>query len=78
LIFIKQANCSKTAVKTKNPPKDGLVFTNMDRLAVHLHPSSLAVTKAVLGVLLAALAVQLKLGALHNLGLITMLAGHQA
>ena len=39
---------------------DGLVFTNMDRLTVHLDPSSLDVTEAEFGDLLAALAVQLR------------------
>ncbi len=55
---------------------DWLVFTNMDKLAKHLDPSRLAVTEAVFGVLLAALAVQLMLDGLHDLGIITMLVGH--
>ena len=53
---------------------DWLVFSNMDRLARHLDPSRLAVTEAVFGVLLAALAVQLMLDGLAELGIISMLA----
>jgi MarC family membrane protein len=52
---------------------DWLVFSNMDRLARHLDPSRLAVTEAVFGVLLAALAVQLILDGLAELGIISML-----
>lgn len=52
---------------------DWLVFSNMDRLARHLDPSRLAVTEAVFGVLLAALAVQLMLDGLAELGIISML-----
>jgi len=55
---------------------DWLVFTNMDKLSKHLDPSRLAVTEAVFGVLLAALAVQLMLDGLHELGIISILAGH--
>ena len=54
---------------------DWLVFANLDKLAKHLDPSRLAVTEAVFGVLLAALAVQLVLEGLHDLGIISMLAG---
>ena len=54
---------------------DWLVFRNMDKLAKQLDPSRLAVTEAVFGVLLAALAVQLMLDGLHDLGIITMLVG---
>jgi multiple antibiotic resistance protein len=53
---------------------DWLVFSNMDRLARHLDPSRLAVTEAVFGVLLTALAVQLMLDGLAELGIISMLA----
>ena len=53
---------------------DWLVFSNMDRLARHLDPSRLAVTEAVFGVLLAALAGQLMLDGLAELGIISMLA----
>ena len=55
---------------------DWLVFTNMDKLAKHLDPSRLAVTEAVFGVLLAALAVQLMLDGLNVLGIISMLNSH--
>ena len=55
---------------------DWLVFMNMDKLAKHLDPSRLAVTEAVFGVLLAALAVQLMLDGLHYLGVISIQAGH--
>jgi multiple antibiotic resistance protein len=53
---------------------DWLVFSNMDKLASHLDPSRLAVTEAVFGVLLTALAVQLMLDGLAELGIISMLA----
>jgi len=55
---------------------DWLVFTNIDKLAKHLDPSRLAVTEAVFGVLLAALAVQLMLDGLQDLGIISMLVSH--
>ena len=55
---------------------DWLVFMNMDKLAKHIDPSRLAVTEAVFGVLLAALAVQLMLDGLHYLGIISLLSGH--
>ena len=55
---------------------DWLVFMKMDKLAKHLDPSRLAVTEAVFGVLLAALAVQLMLDGLHYLGIISLLSGH--
>jgi multiple antibiotic resistance protein len=53
---------------------DWLVFSNMDKLAKHLDPSRLAVTEAVFGVLLAALAVQLMLDGLADLGIISIVA----
>jgi multiple antibiotic resistance protein len=52
---------------------DWLIFSNMDKLVKHLDPSRLAVTEAVFGVLLAALAVQLMLDGLAELGIIDML-----
>jgi multiple antibiotic resistance protein len=55
---------------------DMLVFTNLDKLSKHLDPHRLAVTEAVFGVLMAALAVQLMLDGLHELGIISMLNGH--
>jgi multiple antibiotic resistance protein len=51
---------------------DWLIFTNLDRLAEQLDPSRMAVTEAVFGVLLAALAVQLMLNGLVELGIISM------
>ena len=51
------------------------VFKNLDSFAEHLDPSRLAVTEAVFGVLLAALAVQEMLNGLETLGLISMV-GH--
>ena len=47
---------------------DFAVFRNMDKLAKHLDPSRLAVTEAVFGVLLAALAVQLMADGVVELG----------
>ena len=55
---------------------DWYVFSNMDKLAKHLDPSRLAVTEAVFGVLMAALAVQLMLDGLDALGIISLLGGH--
>ena len=49
---------------------DWLVFTNLDRISKHLDKSRLAVTEAVFGVLLAALAVELVLTGLARLGVI--------
>lgn len=53
---------------------DWLLFRNLDRLAEQLDPSRMAVTEAVFGVLLAALAVQLVLQGLADLGIIAMVA----
>jgi multiple antibiotic resistance protein len=55
---------------------DLLVFTNLDKLSKHLDPHRLAVTEAVFGVLLAALAIQLMLDGLHEMGIISMLSAH--
>jgi multiple antibiotic resistance protein len=51
---------------------DWLVFTNLDRIAEHLDKSRMAVTEAVFGVLLAALAVELVLRGLAELGVIEL------
>jgi len=51
---------------------DWLVFSNLDRIAAHLDKSRLAVTEAVFGVLLAALAVELVLTGLAHLGIIDL------
>ena len=50
---------------------DFAVFRNMDKLAKHLDQSRLAITEAVFGILLAALAVQLMVDGLVELGIIT-------
>ena len=55
---------------------DWLVFRNMNKLSKYLDPSRLAVTEAVFGVLLAALAVQLMLDGFLVLGIISLLSGH--
>ncbi len=54
---------------------DWLVFTNLDRIAGLLDKSRMAVTEAVFGVLLAALAVELVLRGLADLGVFD-LVGH--
>jgi small neutral amino acid transporter SnatA (MarC family) len=53
---------------------DWLVFSNIDKLSKHLDPHRLAVTEAVFGVLLAALAVQLMVDGLAELGVISAVA----
>jgi len=53
---------------------DWLVFTNLDRISQHLDKSRLAVTEAVFGVLLAALAVELVIKGLADLGVIIKIA----
>jgi multiple antibiotic resistance protein len=53
---------------------DLLIFTNLDKLSKHLDPHRLAVTEAIFGVLLAALAIQLMVDGLAQLGIIEMLA----
>jgi small neutral amino acid transporter SnatA (MarC family) len=53
---------------------DFAIFRNMDKLAKQLDPSRLAVTEAIFGVLLAALAVQLMVNGLSDLGIIEAIA----
>jgi multiple antibiotic resistance protein len=53
---------------------DWFIFKNLDSIAKHLDKSRLAVTEAVFGVLLAALAVQLVLNGLAGLGIIPAIA----
>ena len=53
---------------------DWLVFTNLDLISKHLDKSRLAVTEAVFGVLLAALAVELVIKGLADLGVIIKIA----
>lgn len=55
---------------------DFAVFRNMDKLAKHLDPSRLVVTEVIFGVLLAALAVQLMVDGLAELGVISGVVGH--
>ena len=55
---------------------DWAVFSNIDKLAKHLDPSRLAVTEAVFGVLLAALAVEMAVKGMADLGIITLITGH--
>ena len=49
---------------------DYLVFTNIDRLASRLNPTSLVVSEVVFGILLTAVAVQLVVFGLQSLGII--------
>ena len=51
---------------------DWLIFKNLDSLAEHLDPARLAVTEAIFGVLLSALAIQLILDGLNVLGIIAV------
>jgi len=53
---------------------DLLVFGNIGKLTKHLDPSRMVVTEVVFGVLLAALAVQLVLDGLADLGIISAVA----
>jgi multiple antibiotic resistance protein len=55
---------------------DHLVFTNIDRLASRLNPTSLVVSEVVFGILLTAVAVQLVVFGLQSLGIIEAAAGH--
>lgn len=55
---------------------DFAVFRNMDKLSKHLDPSRLVVTEVIFGVLLAALAVQLMVDGLAEMGVISGLVGH--
>lgn len=54
---------------------DWFVFSNLDSVVKHLDKSRLAVTEAVFGVLLAALAVEMVIRGLANLGVLD-LVGH--
>ncbi|NOR90088.1 MAG: hypothetical protein GQ524_07515 [Anaerolineales bacterium] len=51
---------------------DWLIFNNLDSLAEHIDPTRLAVTDAIFGVLLSALAIQLILEGLNVLGIISV------
>jgi multiple antibiotic resistance protein len=53
---------------------DYLLFTNIDRLASRLNPTSLVVSEVVFGILLTAVAVQLVVFGLRSLGIIEAIA----
>ena len=55
---------------------DYLVFTNIDRLASRLNPTSLVVSEVVFGILLTAVAVQLVVFGLQSLGIIAAAVDH--
>jgi multiple antibiotic resistance protein len=55
---------------------DYLIFTNIDKLAKRMKPASLVVSEVVFGILLTAVAVQLMVTGLGNLGIITPTAAH--
>jgi len=55
---------------------DLLIFSNIKRIAKHLDPSRLVVTEAVFGVLLTALAVQLIVDGLADLGILSDTISH--
>lgn len=50
---------------------DYLVFSNIDRLAKRMSPTSLVISEVVFGILLTAVAVQLVVSGLGSLGLVT-------
>jgi len=55
---------------------DYLVFSNIDKLAKRLNPTSLVISEVVFGVLLTAVAVQLTVTGLTSLGIIAATAAH--
>ncbi|MCH4546136.1 MULTISPECIES: MarC family protein [Rhizobium] len=55
---------------------DYLVFTNIDKLAKRMKPVTMIVSEVVFGILLTAVAVQLIVAGLGNLGIITPTAAH--
>lgn len=55
---------------------DYLVFTNIDKLAKRMKPASLVISEVVFGILLTAVAVQLIVTGLVNLGIITAPVAH--
>jgi multiple antibiotic resistance protein len=55
---------------------DYLVFTNIDTLAKRMKPASLVISEVVFGILLTAVAVQLFVSGLGQLGIITPAAAH--
>lgn len=55
---------------------DYLIFTNIDKLAKRLNPTSLVISEVVFGILLMAVAVQLAVSGLGSLGIITPTTAH--
>jgi multiple antibiotic resistance protein len=55
---------------------DYLVFTNIDKLAKRLNPTSLVISEVVFGILLMAVAVQLAVSGLGSLGIIAPSTAH--
>jgi len=55
---------------------DYLVFTNIDKLAKRMKPASMVVSEVVFGILLTAVAIQLIVSGLGNLGIINPPASH--
>jgi multiple antibiotic resistance protein len=55
---------------------DYLIFTNIDKLAKRLNPTSIVVSEVVFGILLTAVAVQLAVKGLELLGIIAATSGH--
>lgn len=55
---------------------DYLIFTNIDKLAKRLNPTSLVISEVVFGILLMAVAVQLAVSGLGSLGIITASTAH--
>ncbi len=55
---------------------DLLLFRNIDVIAKYIDPSKMAITEAVFGVLLAALAVQMMVHGLGDLGVISAVPAH--
>ncbi|MEK1932450.1 MAG: MarC family protein [Pararhizobium sp.] len=55
---------------------DYLVFTNIDALAKRMKPASLVISEVVFGILLTAVAVQLFVAGLVNLGIVTANVEH--
>ena len=52
------------------------MFTNIDKLAKRMKPASLVVSEVVFGILLTAVAVQLAVAGLGQLGIIAATAAH--
>ena len=55
---------------------DYLIFTNIDKLAKRLNPTSLVISEVVFGILLMAVAVQLAVSGLGSLGIIAPSTAH--